>query len=37
MDLKGNQKFDPIQLLGHYLSVKVVKISNYSLFGEFIS
>lgn len=37
MDLKGNQKFDPIQLLGHYLSVKVVKVSNYSLFGEFIS
>jgi hypothetical protein len=35
--LQGNQKFDPKQLLGHYLSVKVVKESNYSLLGELIS
>jgi tRNA A37 methylthiotransferase MiaB len=36
MNLPGNQ-FDPKQFLGHYLSVKVVKVSNYSLFGESIS
>lgn len=34
MDLQGTQKFDPKQLLGHYLSVKVVEVSNYSLLGE---
>lgn len=37
MNLPGNQQFDPKQFLGHYLSVKVVKVSNYSLFGESIS
>ena len=37
MDLQGNQKFDPKKLLGHYLSVKVVEVSNYSLLGELIS
>ncbi len=36
MNLPGNP-FDPKQFLGHYLSVKVVKVSNYSLFGESIS
>ena len=37
MNLQGNQQFDPKQFLGHCLSVKVVKVSNYSLFGESIS
>jgi MiaB-like tRNA modifying enzyme len=37
VDLQGNQKFDPKRLLGHYLSVKVVEVSNYSLLGELIS
>ena len=37
MNLPGNQQFDPKQFLGHYQSVKVVKVSNYSLFGESIS
>lgn len=37
MNLPGNQQFDPKQILGHYLSVKVIKVSNYSLFGESIS
>ncbi|HJU79424.1 MAG TPA: tRNA (N(6)-L-threonylcarbamoyladenosine(37)-C(2))-methylthiotransferase [Nitrososphaeraceae archaeon] len=33
----GEHKFDPKQLLGQYLSAKVVKVSNYSLIGELIS
>ena len=37
VDLQGNQKFAPKQLLGHYLSVKVEKVSKYSLLGELIS
>ena len=37
VDLQGNQKFDPKRLLGHYLSVKVVEVSNYSLLGKLIS
>lgn len=37
IDLQGNQKFDPKQILGQYLIVKVVKVSNYSLLGELIS
>lgn len=37
MNLPGNQQFDPKQILGHYISVKIVKVSNYSLFGESIS
>lgn len=31
------EKFDPKRLLGHYLSVKVIEISNYSLLGKLIS
>jgi len=36
LNLPGNQQFAK-QFLGHYLSVKVVKVSNYSLFGESFS
>ena len=36
LDLQ-DKEFDLKQLLGHYLSVKVAKVSNYSLIGEFIS
>ena len=37
INLPRAEKFDPKRLLGHYLSVKVVEISNYSLFGKLIS
>lgn len=37
INLPRAEKFDPKRLLGHYLSVKVVEISNYSLLGELIS
>jgi tRNA A37 methylthiotransferase MiaB len=37
VDLQGNQKFASKQLLGHHLSVKVEKVSKYSLLGELIS
>jgi threonylcarbamoyladenosine tRNA methylthiotransferase CDKAL1 len=37
IDLTRKQKFDSRKLLGHYLSVKVVEVSNYSLLGELIS
>jgi tRNA A37 methylthiotransferase MiaB len=37
INLPGKQKLDSKQLLGQYLSVKVVEVSNYSLFGELIS
>lgn len=37
INLPGAEKFDPKRLLGHYLSVKVVEISNYSLLGKLIS
>ena len=30
------KEIDPKRLLGYYLSVKIMKISNYSLFGELI-
>jgi MiaB/RimO family radical SAM methylthiotransferase len=36
INLPRAEKFDPKQLLGHYLSVKVVEISNYSLLGKLI-
>jgi threonylcarbamoyladenosine tRNA methylthiotransferase CDKAL1 len=36
IDLSKVKKFDPKWLLGQYLSVKVVEISNYSLLGELI-
>ena len=37
INLPRAEKFDPKRLLGHYLSVKVVEISNYSLLGKLIS
>lgn len=37
IDSPGKQKFDSKQFLGQYMSVKVVEVSNYSLFGELIS
>lgn len=37
INLPRAEKFDPKRLLGHYLSVKVIEISNYSLFGKLIS
>jgi MiaB-like tRNA modifying enzyme len=37
IDLLKVKKFDPKWLLGRYLSVRVVGISNYSLLGELIS
>jgi threonylcarbamoyladenosine tRNA methylthiotransferase CDKAL1 len=37
INLPKAEKFDPKRLLGHYLSVKVVEISNYSLLGRLIS
>ena len=37
INLPRAEKFDPKRLLGHYQSVKVVEISNYSLLGELIS
>ncbi|MGB7935600.1 MAG: tRNA (N(6)-L-threonylcarbamoyladenosine(37)-C(2))-methylthiotransferase [Nitrososphaeraceae archaeon] len=36
INLPRAEKFDPKRLLGHYLSVKVVEISNYSLLGKLI-
>ena len=36
IDLARLKKFDSKGLLGNYLSVKVVEISNYSLLGELI-
>jgi MiaB-like tRNA modifying enzyme len=36
INLPRAEKFDPNRLLGHYLSVKVVEISNYSLIGKLI-
>ena len=36
INLSRAEKFDPKRLLGHYLSVKVVEISNYSLLGKLI-
>lgn len=37
IEIPGSKKFDPKQLLGQYLSIKVIEISNYSLLGELIS
>lgn len=37
IEIPGPKKFDPKQLLGQYLSIKVIEISNYSLLGELIS
>jgi threonylcarbamoyladenosine tRNA methylthiotransferase CDKAL1 len=37
INLPRAEKFDPKRLLGHYLSVEVVEISNYSLLGKLIS
>ena len=37
IEIPGSKKFDPKQLLGQYLSIKVTEISNYSLLGELIS
>jgi len=37
IEIPGPKKFDPKQLLGEYLSIKVIEISNYSLLGELIS
>lgn len=34
IEIPGSKKFDPNQLLGQYLSIKVIEISNYSLLGE---
>jgi MiaB-like tRNA modifying enzyme len=36
VDLSRLKRFDPKWLLGQYLSIKVVEISNYSLLGELI-
>jgi tRNA A37 methylthiotransferase MiaB len=36
MNLQGKES-DPNKLVGHHLSVKVTKSSNYSLLGELIS
>ena len=37
INLPRSEKFDPQGLLGHYLSIKVVEISTYSLLGKLIS
>ena len=37
IEIPGPKKFDPKQLLGQYISIKVIEISNYSLLGELIS
>jgi len=37
IEIPGPKNFDPKQLLGQYLSIKVIEISNYSLLGELIS
>jgi tRNA A37 methylthiotransferase MiaB len=37
IDSPGKQKFDSKQFLGQFMSVNVVEVSNYSLFGELIS
>jgi threonylcarbamoyladenosine tRNA methylthiotransferase CDKAL1 len=37
INMSTAEKFDPKRLLGHYLSVKVIEISNYSLLGKLIS
>lgn len=34
IEIPGSKKFDPNQLLGQYLSIKVIEISNYTLLGE---
>lgn len=34
IEIPGSKKIDPNQLLGQYLSIKVIEISNYTLLGE---
>ena len=34
IEIPGSKKIDPNQLLGQYLSIKVIEISNFSLRGE---